>query len=392
MLVSVLLLAAGVLLLVPTLILFFEIALGMFTSHAGKAASDFPNAKAVVLIPAHDEESGLAATLRNVMPQLGVNDRVLVVADNCSDQTAEIARSLGADAVERNNPARRSKGYALAHGIDLLAKSPPDVLIVLDADCFVSIGAIGAIKAQAIQSQRPVQIHTWMLAPEGHEDRFSIAIWSWRIRNELRPLALARLGLPCQLMGFGMGFPWVIAKDVQFASGNIVEDLELGLQLAATRKAAKFYTGASTYSTFPVSRKGEISQRRRWETGSFSMLLRHGWVTVFKGISSGNLDLTVLGLDMLVPPLVMHAGLLFVYAVAVTAGVFVFGASAVVLNLALASLVLFGASIALGWLSRGRDILPASGFLRLIPFVWAKFQIHAGGKKGSWVRTDRGKD
>jgi cellulose synthase/poly-beta-1,6-N-acetylglucosamine synthase-like glycosyltransferase len=386
------LLVIGIMLLIPTVVFFVEVLAGVFTPSAGSVAPARPDASAVIIIPAHNEEVGLEFTLRNVMQQLGTNDRVLVVADNCSDRTAEIAHSTGACVVERTDLVHRGKGFALAYGLEYLAKVSPDVFIILDADCLVSSGAISEIKAQTLRSARPVQILTRMGAPEGQENRFAIATWSWRVRNELRPCGLARLGLPCQLMGFGMGFPWAVAQQVNFAIDSIVEDLEFGLQLAAIGKSPLLYTGVSAYSQFPASRVGEISQRRRWEAGSFSMLVRQGWITVFKGILSANIGLVSLGLDMLVPPLVIHACLLLAYALASIASVFVFGASGAVLNFAAFSLALFFLSICLAWWSKGRDILPLNQFSRLFPFVLAKLQIHGGGKQRGWVRTDRGKD
>ena len=73
-----------------------------------------------VLVPAHNESSGLLPTLANIQSQLLPGDRLLVVADNCSDDTAALARAAGAEVVERNDPTRRGKGYALDWGVQHL--------------------------------------------------------------------------------------------------------------------------------------------------------------------------------------------------------------------------------------------------------------------------------
>src|SRR6185436_16232635 len=66
-----------------------------------------------VLVPAHNEGSGLLPTIANIQSQLGPGDRLLVVADNCSDDTAAVARQNGAEVVERTDPTRLGKGFAL---------------------------------------------------------------------------------------------------------------------------------------------------------------------------------------------------------------------------------------------------------------------------------------
>src|SRR5437764_12013144 len=77
----------------------------------------------VALVPAHDEEAGIAATIANVREQLSPGDRILVVADNCTDRTAEAARKAGAEVAERADPDRRGKGFALDHGLRRLEEN-----------------------------------------------------------------------------------------------------------------------------------------------------------------------------------------------------------------------------------------------------------------------------
>src|SRR5262245_56284402 len=104
------------------------------------AASTRPSA--VVLIPAHNEESGIAATLANIKPHLLTGDRLVVVADNCTDRTAEIATASGAEVFQRQDLTRSGKGYALDFGIRAIADSPPAVVVVIDADCLVQEGSM----------------------------------------------------------------------------------------------------------------------------------------------------------------------------------------------------------------------------------------------------------
>jgi glycosyltransferase involved in cell wall biosynthesis len=73
----------------------------------------------------------IAGSLRSILPQLAEADRLLVVADNCSDDTAAIATAEGAETIERSDLAHRGKGYALDFGIRHLELDAPDVVIVI---------------------------------------------------------------------------------------------------------------------------------------------------------------------------------------------------------------------------------------------------------------------
>jgi cellulose synthase/poly-beta-1,6-N-acetylglucosamine synthase-like glycosyltransferase len=382
---TLLLLVLGFIILVPTLVLLTEVILGML---AGEWTHPAPvaGATAAIMIPAHNEESVIAATLESLRAQLAPGDLMLVVADNCSDSTADVARKHGAHVAERHDTTKRGKGFALAYGLETLKSMVADVVIVIDADCIVSPNSIQSLKAEVIRTNRPVQGFSWMRAPKGHEKRFAVAEFAWRVKNRLRPAGLASLGLPCQLMGTGMAFPRDLAEPKNFSSGNIVEDLELGVRMARGGRAPVYFPAAIIASEFPISEEGEISQRRRWEGGSFSMLLKHGVRNVFSGITSGNMNLTALGFDMLVPPLVLHAALIILYSVVTLTMALVFGTGAVWLALLIPAL--YGAAICIAWWAKGRDLLPLSSMMQLLPFVLAKLRIYGRKDKG-WVRTDR---
>src|SRR3954468_13749647 len=99
-------------LLVPLAVLPVE-GLAALLPRRRAAAADGPRPRCAVLVPAHDEEAGIARTLGDLLPQLGPGDRLVVVADNCADGTAAVARGAGAEVLERTDPDHRGKGYAL---------------------------------------------------------------------------------------------------------------------------------------------------------------------------------------------------------------------------------------------------------------------------------------
>jgi glycosyltransferase involved in cell wall biosynthesis len=109
-----------------------------------------------VLVPAHNEAAGIGATLKTLLPQLTAQNRLVVIADNCDDETA-VARAIGATVIERHEPDRRGKGYALDYGLQFIAAEPPEVVVVVDADCIVHPSTIDRLACLAVAQKRPVQ-------------------------------------------------------------------------------------------------------------------------------------------------------------------------------------------------------------------------------------------
>ena len=172
-----------------------------------------------VIVPAHNEGAGILATLQDITPQLRPGDRLLVVADNCTDNTAAVARAAGAEVSERHDPERRGKGYALDWGVRHLRQDPPEAVVIIDADCRVAPGSILTLTEAALAAGRPTQAFYAMRAAPW-DPRRRVQEFAWALKNHVRPLGLARLGLPCQLMGTGMAFPWQVLTAVELASSH----------------------------------------------------------------------------------------------------------------------------------------------------------------------------
>lgn len=185
-----------------------------------------------VVVPAHDEERHLGATLASIRAQLRPGDRLVVVADNCTDRTAAVAADAGAEVVVRFDPTARGKGYAMDAGIRHLRADPPALVIFVDADCLVAVGSLEALARVAWEERRPVQALYGNRASPGGGPAIEVARFALLLRNVLRPRGLAALGLPCQLTGSGMAFPWTVIAEARLASDDLVEDLKLGLDCA----------------------------------------------------------------------------------------------------------------------------------------------------------------
>ncbi|MEQ8962257.1 MAG: glycosyltransferase family 2 protein, partial [Coleofasciculus sp. C2-GNP5-27] len=154
---EIILFAIALSLLIPIGMLFIECFAALFPPRqATEALPDSPPS-ITVLIPAHNEASGISTTLKTIVPQLTDQDRLVVIADNCTDETAAITRQLGATVIERQDTERQGKGYALDYGIKYLATDPPDIVVLVDADCIVHESAIAKLAQRANTSQRPNQ-------------------------------------------------------------------------------------------------------------------------------------------------------------------------------------------------------------------------------------------
>ena len=351
-------------------------------------------ARVGVLIPSHDEETALPAIIPIIQRQLRDGDRMLVVADNCSDDTALIAERLGAEVAVRNDPSKRGKGFALDHGIRHFADNSPEIVVVIDADCALSDFAIDRLAEMCLATNRPVQALYLMQSAPSAPQVTRLREFAWRVKNEIRPRGLKSLGLPCHLMGTGMAFPWELIAQANLATGALVEDLKLGLELAAAGHSPMFCPAALVLSEFPVSDEGSRTQQRRWEQGHLGLIATEIPGLFLTAIRRRNVDLLVLALDAAVPPLSLLVMMVLLLLVS-GAGAWKLGMGSAAFVISLTAflglmLVTIGC-----WLKVGRDLLTPSSaftivgaFLRKIPFYG---RILIRRDRSGWVRTDRRK-
>jgi cellulose synthase/poly-beta-1,6-N-acetylglucosamine synthase-like glycosyltransferase len=352
-----------------------------------------PQRSVAVLVPAHNESIELLPTLADIRMQIRPSDRVLVVADNCRDDTAAVAARAGAEVINRIDPERIGKAYALASGLRYLGTNPPEFVVIVDADCRLGEAAIERLAAACAFTRRPVQALYLMLAPDRSAVNFRVAQFAWRVKNFVRPLGLSALGLPCQLMGTGMAFPWHVIKSVDLASGSIVEDLKLGLDLALSGKPPVFCPVAAITSEFPSSLEGAQNQRRRWEQGHIGMILRVAPRYFLAAIRRTDRNLLAVVLDLAVPPL-SSLGILVIVMLALSTILTPLGVSSLAMFVNATSILGLIIGTLLCWLKWGRDLLPAASLLLILRYVIGKIPLYltmSFGKRLTWIRTDRTK-
>ncbi|MDX6288486.1 MAG: hypothetical protein QOH42_285 [Blastocatellia bacterium] len=345
-----------------------------------------------VLMPAQNEEQNIEATLSRIKRDLSPSDRLVVVADNCVDQTALLAMRAGADLVVRNDLTRRGKGFALAAGLDHLAALAPDVVVFVDADCEFSLHGLELLARACAAANAPVQCLYLMVAnPDSPAPRSRLPEFAWRIKNDLRPNGYARLGLPCHLLGTGMALPWRLITPQLFATGHLTEDMFLGIELAIKGYPPRFFRDARVTSYFPDTQHGQDQQKQRWVHGHLGLIKSHLPRLIFDGLRQRDLDLLGLAADLAVPPLGVLAAahmmlmLLCLTHLAITGTV-------VPLALAVLGSAIFAFSLITAWYFCGRDLIGLSEIRQLarhlISVIRSALNL-ARGHRAQWIRADR---
>ena len=370
-------------------VFFAEVAAGQLrrTSPRQQAANA---GRTTILMPAHNEATGIGRTIADVAPLLPPGARLLIVADNCMDDTAELARTSGCEVIERHDPDRRGKGFALAFGRDHLSADPPDCVIVLDADCIPEGDALTQLSAKAIQTGQPVQACYLMRPDRSGGPMVQISNFAFLIKNLVRQRGASAIGAPALLTGTGMAFPWSIFKDAPLASGNIVEDLALGVDLSRAGHVPRFMEEARVWSV-AASEQDTLTQRTRWEHGFVATARSHGLPLALEGIRKMRWPLFWLGLHLLVPPL----ALLFMAGTGILAALLlltILGADALPALVLFAVMSVSGIAILTAWSRFGRAMIAPGALLRLPLYALWKIPVYlklVRGAQTDWVRTKR---
>lgn len=388
-------------LVIPAIILFIlaitllvEVTVGRYTIiQESKKIYGEPdrNSEFFVLIPAHNEAEIIESTLSDLAANLGGLDNVLVVADNCSDDTAQMARALGAKVKERHDPNKRGKGYALDYGMQHCDSMPQEIVIILDADCFVHGDSLHILAASARNHNCPVQANYRLHSLDSEAFPVRIAMFAWRVKNFLRPMGLRTMNLPCQLMGTGMAFPRPLLKRINLASGNLVEDMQMGLDLAILGRPPLFEPAASIYSAMPKSDAATKTQRTRWEHGHLQTIFATTPKILLHSILRFDWKLFAMAIDVAVPPLTFFALMLvggtLIMLIATLFGIYI---PALMATLAL---LVFSSALVICWDSVGRSIIKKSDIRNVFGYVVGKVSVYINffkrDRPKTWVRTER---
>lgn len=379
-------------LLMPSLMLLLEVVSSFSWQYSDQPPPVLGDESVLaVLIPAHNEAEGISQTLEGLLPYLRSQDILLVVADNCTDETAAVARSHGATVVERFSTDQRGKGYALDYGLSQLQLNPPDIVILMDADCDVKPDTISLLASHALSTQRPVQANYLIEQPRTTSLKSFISAFAIKVKNLVRPLGLKQLGLPCLLTGTGIALPWALSRTVTVASGHIAEDMKWGLDLALAGHPPTFLPNAQVTSRLPSQEEAARVQRTRWEHGHLQIIREYLPQLLIKALSQGRGELLALALDIAILPLsllVLSWSVITVISLLLTA----ISGSWLAFNLGLVTGGAIFLAVILAWYGYGRSELSFYQLIMVPVYVIWKVPVYLAflvRPEQRWVRTRR---
>jgi 1,2-diacylglycerol 3-beta-glucosyltransferase len=272
MALGIVLAAAGVPAAVAGLYL-LTLALASFR-RAPAPAPAAPRARLAVLVPAHDEEQLIGRCVASLTAQTYPQSlrRIVVIADNCGDRTAGVARAAGAEVLERRDD-RRGKGWALRWAMDrLLAEAePPDAVVVVDADSVAEPDLLahlaGALAAGADAAQAE-----YLVLADDPSTRGRLVAAAFLLFHRVRLGGRAALGMPASLVGNGMLFSRRLLETRPWNAFTGVEDLEYTVELRLAGVRPRYVPAARLAGPVPHGYRGMRGQRLRWEGGRWHVV------------------------------------------------------------------------------------------------------------------------
>lgn len=247
--------------------------------------------KFALIISAHNEEMVIA----NMVESLKLLDYpkeyydIFIIADNCTDNTAQVARDAGAIVYERFNDEKRGKGYALEWMFEKLynMEEQYDYISIFDADNLVSKNYLQAMNRQANRGYKVVQGYVDSKNPFDSWITSSYSFSFWCV-NRIFQLPRYRLGLCCQLSGTGFIIALETLKKLGWGATCLTEDMEFTMKLALNNEKVAWAHDAVIYDEKPLTLKQSWRQRKRWMQGHADVAVRFFGKLVKKAVKEKN--------------------------------------------------------------------------------------------------------
>ena len=296
--------------LIPALLLLGYLALLSILALVGRHLPP-PAAKEIrrlaIVVPAHNEELTIERTVGSLkkLEYPAGKFSVTVIADNCTDTTAALARQAGVDVLERRNETERGKGYALRWAIDRLLKTVPEqeAFIVIDADTEAAPDFLRVVNEYLDAGAQVVQSSD-MVRPQPEAWSAEMTRIGFTLYNHARPLGRSMLGGSAGLRGNGMCFRASVMRAHPWDAFSRAEDLEFGLMLLLEGISVTFAPEARVIATMPLQAHNAVSQRTRWEGGRLPLIRRYAGRLLKNSILHGSYSCFDALMDLVTPPVV----------------------------------------------------------------------------------------
>ena len=385
---------------------------------AAPSASSTNPRRIAVVIPAHNEEAVLAQTLQSLKAQDYPSDRfeVVVIADNCTDTTAQIACQEGATVLERHNIDCRGKGHALAWAFGtLLAPHSPleidtderiEAFAIVDADTWVApdfLSAMARRLPESPETRSALQGRYGVLNP-GSGWRAALMRAAFELVNHVKPLGNDRLGLPVGLKGNGMVFTRATLVSTPWTGRSITEDIDYGLDLLAQHGLRVQYAPeALVLAQMPVTGAQGASQRARWEGGRYRLVRERVPRLLAAALRQRDPRLLAAAYELLIPPLAELVGMILLWGAVLALASPHLGPEPrrIALSLFVAAVVGLCTYVLVGMRAAGAGREAYLALLRAPLYIFWKFALYgralltgrrsrqSASNVDAWVRTER---
>jgi cellulose synthase/poly-beta-1,6-N-acetylglucosamine synthase-like glycosyltransferase len=307
--------ATGILVTIPSALELLLVTTGALRRQTSLNTEANCNRSLAVIVPAHNEEKLVGRCVLSLREAAAKspNISIVVVADNCTDNTADCARQAGARVLVRTNPENRGKGFALRFAFQELLKEPFTGFVIVDADSTVSANFFHEVSGSLASGAEALQTR-YRVAPPLNTRRKQLMDVAFLAFNVLRPRGRDGYGLSAGILGNGFALSRQTLLDVPYSADSIVEDLEYHLLLVKAGKRVVFLDRATVYGDMPDDVEAQTSQRARWEGGRAAVMRMNAGALAIRVLKGQMRTLEPL-LELLTLPLAY----LFILAVALCA-------------------------------------------------------------------------
>ena len=270
-----------------------------------------------LIISAHNEEAVIANmvdSLNRLKYPREMYD-IFVIADNCTDKTAQCAKDAGAIVYERHDTTKRGKGFALEWMFEKIYQMEKhyDYISIFDADNLVDENFLSAMNEKANRGFKVVQGFLDSKNPYDSWISASYSFCFWSI-NRIFQLARYKLGLCCQLSGTGFIIATDTLKELGWGATCLTEDMEFTMKLCLNDQKVAFAYDAKIYDEKPLTLKQSWNQRIRWMQGHCDVASRYFWKLIKKGIKEKKLSCIDCATYLVQPIRILALGIITFFA------------------------------------------------------------------------------
>ncbi len=373
----------------------YLIALTLLSGKPQVPRAGVPRLRFDLIVPAHNEAPLIARTIKSLQAVDWPQDqyRIIVVADNCTDETARVAEAAGAEVITRTDPSKRGKGYAVGFAFDSSRDQGwADAVVIVDADSEVSSNILAAFAARIEAGVGAVQVHYGVrnTMKSWRTRLLTIATTSFTI---VRSRARERLNLSCGIRGNGWCVTHWLLDRVPYHAYSLAEDVEYGIDLGLEGYRVAYADEAHAYSDMVSNEAIARVQRRRWEDGRFQLIRTKAYSLFAAAIKRKSKVPLDLGVDLLVLPIAYVTLNTLALAVIATASYQLHWTSGAFLWIAVGCSASLTVHVCRGWQLSGVGLRGALDLAGAPWFLMWKIVVHWGRRKSNeWVRTPRERD